>query len=195
MNREEATMQTKQALASSLKNLMKTKPLSKITINEIASGCYTNRNTFYYHFDDIYGLLKWMLEQEAIEVVKKYDLLSDYEDAITFVIGYVESNSHILNCAYDSMGREEMKRFFFNDFISLVSGIVEECEQRDALSVHPGFKKFLCNFITEAIAGMLVNSFREGIPMDKKEIVDSIQIILDSLPDILTRASQDKGGH
>lgn len=27
--------------------------------------------TFYYHFEDIYALLKWMLEAEAIEVVKK----------------------------------------------------------------------------------------------------------------------------
>lgn len=90
---------------------MKKKPLGKITVSEIITDCNVNRKTFYYHFEDIYDLLKWMLEQEAIEVVKNFDFLIDYEDAIKFVIKYVKENSHILNCAYDSMGRDELKRF------------------------------------------------------------------------------------
>lgn len=69
-----------------------------------------------------------MLEQEAIEVVKNFDLLIDYEDAIHFIIQYVQENAHILNCAYDSMGRDELKRFFYNDFIFLVCNVINNCE-------------------------------------------------------------------
>lgn len=32
--------------------------------------CGLNRNSFYYRFEDIYALFKWMLGQEAVEVVK-----------------------------------------------------------------------------------------------------------------------------
>ena len=46
---------------------MNKKPLSRITINEIVQDCGLNRNSFYYHFEDIYALFKWMLEQEAID--------------------------------------------------------------------------------------------------------------------------------
>ena len=81
-------------------------------MSEIIADCNVNRKTFYYHFEDIYDLLKWTLEQEAIDVVKNFDLLIDYEDAIRFVVEYVNKNAHILNCAYDSMGRDELKRFF-----------------------------------------------------------------------------------
>ena len=89
MKHEEITMQTKKEFAASLKKLMEKKPLSKITVSEIAQDCDVNRKTFYYHFEDIYDLLQWMLEQEAVEVVKQFDLMVDYEEAITFVLDYV----------------------------------------------------------------------------------------------------------
>ena len=41
---------------------MEKKPLSKITVSEIIADCNVNRRTFYYHFDDIYALLKWVLD-------------------------------------------------------------------------------------------------------------------------------------
>lgn len=112
MKHEVTSLNTKKTLAESLKKAMRTKPLSKITVSEIIKDCGVNRKTFYYHFEDIYALLKWMLEQEAIEVVKNFDLLVNPEEALAFVIDYVDANKHIINCAYDSMGRDEMKRFF-----------------------------------------------------------------------------------
>ena len=133
MKHKEATLQTKTALASSLKKFMKKKPLGKITVSEIIADCNVNRKTFYYHFEDIYALLKWMLEQEAIEVVKNFDFLIDYEDAINFVIKYVKENFHILNCAYDSMGRDELKRFFYNDFSSVVHNVINDIEEKNNL--------------------------------------------------------------
>ena len=48
----------KKTLAVSLKRFMEKKPLSKITVSEIIADCGVNRKTFYYHFEDIYALLK-----------------------------------------------------------------------------------------------------------------------------------------
>lgn len=115
MKHEITTYNTKKAMADSLKKFMRVKPLSKITVSEIIADCGMNRKTFYYHFKDIYALLKWILEQEAIEVVKRFDLLSVPEEVIAFIIDYVNANKHILSCAYDSIGREEMKQFFYAD--------------------------------------------------------------------------------
>ena len=47
---------TKRALEASLKNMLMKKPLSKITINDIAEDCGVSRMTVYYHFKDIYDL-------------------------------------------------------------------------------------------------------------------------------------------
>ncbi len=130
MTHEETSLRTRRLLCNSLKELMKHKSFSKITVSELIRDCNINRKTFYYHFEDIYALLKWMLEQEAIEVVAQFDLLIDYRDAFDFVIEYVKSNSYFLNCIYDSVGRDELKRFFYQDFIGLVEKMIRNTEKK-----------------------------------------------------------------
>ena len=65
---------TKIALANSLKYLLKSKPLSKITINEITTNINVNRNTFYYHFEDINKLVEWIIENISKEIIIKIDI-------------------------------------------------------------------------------------------------------------------------
>lgn len=62
MKHSDISLHTKRALADALKRAMKQKPFQKITVSELVRACDVNRKTFYYHFDDIYMLLKWMFE-------------------------------------------------------------------------------------------------------------------------------------
>ena len=66
---------TEKALAASLKKLLEKKTLNKITVRDITDDCGVNRQTFYYHFHDVYDLVEWIFTQEA----QKY--LSDGIDA------------------------------------------------------------------------------------------------------------------
>ena len=50
---------TKRALASALKELLEHKPLNKITIADITEQCGVNRQTFYYHFENLMDVLEW----------------------------------------------------------------------------------------------------------------------------------------
>lgn len=189
MKHEESTLKTKKALAASLKKYMGKKPLKKVTVSEIITDCDVNRKTFYYHFEDIYDLLKWMLELEAVEVVKQFDLLVDYKDAILFVIDYVEANAHILNCAYDSMGRDEMKRFFCNDFYEIIRRIIDDVEKSMNLSVPEDFKQFLCTLYMEALAGMLINWFKNNGGNDREKALNYLSLVFhSSLPETLKKA-------
>ena len=141
MKHEEASLQTRKALSAALKAQMEHKPLRKITVNDLIGMCDLNRKTFYYHFTDIYDLLKWTLEQEAVEVVKQFDLLTNYHDALLFVMNYVEENAHILSCAYDSMGRDELKRFFCSDFYELADGMIDRCCANCGVTIPPDYHR------------------------------------------------------
>ena len=191
VKREEISIKTKSTLADSLKKLMNKKPLSKITINEIITEANVNRKTFYYHFSDIYNLVRWIIEQEAFNVVKHFDITNDYEETLDFVINYVKENEYLLNCAYDTIGKDQLKRFFYNDFLSLVEDIINKTEKQYALDVNKETKEFLCSFFTEAIAGTLVDAFQKRKNPDKSQITKNIKILIDSLPDILKRATKN----
>lgn len=193
MTHEETSLQTKLTLCNSLKKIMKQKPFSKITVSELIKDCNLNRKTFYYHFEDIYGLLKWMLEQETFEIVKQFDLLVDYEDVFNFVIDYVEKNAYFLNCIYDSVGRDELKRFLYQDFIGVINTLVLDTEKKLELEVEDSFRDFVCNFYTEAIAGMLINLFQNLEKYNQDQVLEYLTIILKtSLPAVLAAKKELK---
>ncbi|MGN0395582.1 MAG: TetR/AcrR family transcriptional regulator C-terminal domain-containing protein [Coprococcus sp.] len=174
MKHEITSSNTKKALAESLKKIMKEKSFSKITVSEIIADCGVNRKTFYYHFEDIYALLKWVLEKEAIEVVKHFDLIVDYEEAILFIMDYIEENDYIISCAYDSIGRDEMKRFFFADFNELVLSIIESAEKEFDRYLDQEYKTFLCKFYVEALAGILIDWIKNRNERNRKQVPEYI---------------------
>lgn len=190
MTHEETSLQTRKSLSIALKRQMELKPLRKITVNDIISDCGLNRKTFYYHFEDIYSLLKWTLEQDAFEVVRQFDLMVDAKDALRFVMDYVESNSHLLNCAYDSMGRDEMKRFFCDDFTQITRNLIDQTEKENNLNISENFKRFLCDFYTHTLAGTLVDWFHTShAPKENQDMMKNLTFMLRvSLPEALKKA-------
>lgn len=172
MKHEEMSLQTKRALSDEVKQAMKKKPFQKITVSELIQACGVNRKTFYYHFEDIYALLKWTFEQEAIEVVKHFDLLVDHEEAIRFVMDYVEENDYILNCVCDSIGRDELKRFFCADFTEIVISIIEQAEALEGKKLDDGYRNFLSNFYVDAVAGVLVDWIKDRANRNRKVVID-----------------------
>ena len=189
MTHEETSLRTKHALSASLKKLMNQKPFSKITISELIKDCNINRKTFYYHFEDIYGLLKWVLEQETFEVLKQFDLLVDYQDVFEFVINYVEQNSFFLNCIYDSIGRDEMKRFFYHDFVGVVGRIISEAEKQMHTTISDEYRLFLIELYTEGIAGMLINIFQNPKHYKKDRLIEYLSVIINtSIPAAISTA-------
>ena len=165
-------------LAEALKKAMRQKPFSKITVSEIISDCEINRKTFYYHFADIYALLKWMFEEDAIEIVKHFDWLSDYEQAIRFVMDYVEQNNYLLSCAYHSISREEMKRFFYTDFVGIVQTVIGAAEEKYDTKLDADFKNYFARFYTEALAGMLINWVVDKEKDDKEKTIEYLCTII-----------------
>ena len=188
MKHEITSMNTKKALSASLKKFMEHKKLSKISVSEIITDCGVNRKTFYYHFKDIYDLLKWTLEQETVEVLKNFDLLLNPEEAIIFVIDYVDKNNHIINCAYDSMGREEIKRFFHADFYGMILSLIERLEEGKNIILDADFKKYMTEFYTEALAGVLIDYFQHKEDIKRDELIKHTLFILkESIPHIIDK--------
>ncbi len=180
MTNEEISMNTKKALANTLKELMRHKSFQKITVSELIRECNVNRKTFYYHFEDIYALLKWTIEQETVQTIKQYGLFDDYSALISFVYDYAKNNSFLLNCAYDSLGREVLKQFFQKDFHDITYRIIRNEEAKYDLNISDGFRTFLCNLYTEGIAGMLINVFQNPEQYKKEELIRYFSIALGS---------------
>ena len=89
---------TKKALADALKKMMAVKPIDKITVNDLVETCGVSRQTFYYHFNDVYDLLEWVFEEDANanlprEVVYdnwKHAVFDSYEPVFKLVTDFID---------------------------------------------------------------------------------------------------------
>ena len=66
---------TKLAIVDTFWQLLEEKPYQKITVQDIVDRCRVNRNTFYYHFQDIPSLAEWSVETWADAVIKNRGVL------------------------------------------------------------------------------------------------------------------------
>ena len=71
---------TKRALAAAIKDLMKEKPLVKISIADIVERCQMNRQSFYYHFRDKYDLVNWIFYTELITELQSRPNADEWEE-------------------------------------------------------------------------------------------------------------------
>lgn len=57
---------TRKLIQKSFMKIAKTKPVDKITVREIVEDCQINRNSFYYHFEDLPALIESILEEQML---------------------------------------------------------------------------------------------------------------------------------
>lgn len=55
---------TKVRIAEAVKQMMQTRPVCKITVQSVMERTQMKRQSFYYHFQDIYSVLEWIVETE-----------------------------------------------------------------------------------------------------------------------------------
>ena len=121
-----ASDQTKYALAAALKELMEQKPIDRITIHDLTERCGIRRQTFYYHFEDVYDLLRWMFQEEAVALLKQHEGMLLWQEGLLQLFRYIEDNRAVCLCALRSVGREHLKRFFEADIHVIIHRAVEQ---------------------------------------------------------------------
>lgn len=167
---------TKRALAASLKNMLKEKPLDKITIVDIVEDCEVNRQTFYYHFQDIYDLIEWIYLSEAMKAIKDKKTYATWQDGFFQIFEYVEQNKQFVLSTYHSVSREHLESFLYQETYRLLRDVVEE--QAAGLSVREDNKAFIANFYKYGFVGLVLEWIGNGMKEDPLKIIERLDIVI-----------------
>lgn len=170
---------TKLQLAQALREKMQTKPLQKITIQEIANACNLNRQTFYYHFHDIYELLRWMLEEEAQNILKGRLTSDTWTDVLRRLVQFLEENAQVCRSALEALQYDTIHRFLRLDIEPIVKELVDEVAA--GMQVEERFLQFLTHFYTISIAAQLLDWMEGGqkeLQITGEELVQMLDITI-----------------
>ena len=55
---------TKGRIAEAVEQMLQTRPVCKITVQRVMEQAQMKRQSFYYHYQDIYSVLEWIVETQ-----------------------------------------------------------------------------------------------------------------------------------
>lgn len=179
---------TKRALADALKQMMQIKPIAKITVKDLVEICGVNRQTFYYHFNDVYNLLEWVFEEDANRVLPVDATLENWKQDVVLFFTYLYDNSSFALNVYHSDSRLYMLKY--------LKSRVERCIRSFADIVSEGMNidkqdyDFVIEFYSNGVIGLIAQWMDQDMQTPKIITQERLlKMLEDSVENMLKRFS------
>lgn len=151
---------TKFAILRVFGDLAASRPVDKITVKDITDQCGISRNTFYYHYQDIYQVLKAYVQYSAEHVI---ELMAEDEGGSGRAglkgIRYLEANRELLCNLYRSAANEEVRTCLQSASQVIFDRLIESVSQ--GMEVQPEDKRILSSVCQYTVRGIMTSWMEE----------------------------------
>lgn len=170
---------TKFAILKVFGDLAASRPVDKITVKDITDQCGISRNTFYYHYQDIYQVLKAYVQYSAEHVIELM-VEDEGEDGKAGLkeIRYLEANRELLCNLYRSAANEEVRNCLQSASQIIFDRLIESVSQ--GMEVQAEDKKILSAVCQYTVWGIMT-SWMEEDGMLNGETLEQVLVRLDYL--------------
>lgn len=170
---------TKFAILKVFGDLAASRPVDKITVKDITDQCGISRNTFYYHYQDIYQVLKAYVQYSAEHVIELM-VEDEGEDGKAGLkeIRYLEANREFLCNLYRSAANEEVRNCLQSASQIIFDRLIESVSQ--GMEVQAEDKKILSAVCQYTVRGIMT-SWMEEDGMLNGETLEQVLVRLDYL--------------
>ena len=183
---------TKEAIAQAFESLLEKRSIDKITVKDIVTECGVNRQTFYYHFEDIYDQVRWMYQQDALALLEEQEGVLVWQDSLLRLFHYLEENRAVCLCTLDSISHEQLRRFCYADIYDFFHHIIDALEKD--IGSDEKYKNFLTHFYVTALAGIVEGWLRGRLTESPEELVKLVEVVVrDQYAGARLRMEKEKG--
>lgn len=151
--------------------------MNKITIKDIVDDCGVNRQTFYYHFQDVYDLVDWIFHHDFERLLKDYSDYTNWHQGCRRILDYMQENRSLVLNVYHAVNRVQLEDHLKSWLKPILSSIVNEVAQSMEISQENR------EFVTDVYVLMMVGFFMEwmeyDMPKDKLGKLDKLFYCMD----------------
>ncbi len=158
---------TKQAIKASFMKLLNEFPLNKISVRSIVEDCGINRNSFYYHFQDIPDLIAEIIKDETDALVEKYPTIGSLDECVNLAFQFALQNKKAVLHIYNSVNRDIYERYTMQLCEYVVSKYIDTLFKEDDLDEYEK-KTAICFFKCE-LFGLTFEWIEKGMRDDAIE--------------------------
>lgn len=123
MQTELQETRTKIALGAAMQELLWEKPLEQIRVRELADRCGIRRQSFYYHFNDVYELLDWSISREREHLLRRQEEFVTWQQVYLDLQQYMAENRAYYQTILRIRGRERLRELLAPVFQNVMDGL------------------------------------------------------------------------
>ena len=116
---------TRRAIKETFLKQLNQRPLSQITVKDIVEDCGINRNSFYYHFEDLPALVDEIVKEQVQALIQNHPTISSVEECFDAVIELVMENRRAVYHIYNSLSRDVFERYLMEVCHYVVATYIE----------------------------------------------------------------------
>lgn len=136
------------------------------------------RQTFYYHFRDIYDLIEWGLVQGIERYAgQNFTADRDWQEQIRLLFHFFYLRRAIILHGYDATNRMQYERIVVKQLSKMVREQVETYPQ--AAQVPEEKKEFISKVYARGFAGLFLEWVEEGMPDERHIRLDDYFTVID----------------
>lgn len=146
-------LNTKYAIQASFRDLLQKKSLDKITVRDIVEDCGLTRNTFYYHYEDIYDLFDDYLDTQMQRILESLPKDGSWEDALEQLLVSIFDTPRTGRHIFFSKKRDTLRQYLNKLIASVLERYV--MENQEGLHVSADDRRLICDTCSFALYGLL----------------------------------------
>lgn len=152
-----ALQYTKNRIYECALKMAESRPINKITVREIVEKCEITRNTFYYHFHDLYDVYVSFVDSKINELIKnsETDPTAVFFDFIELAVSYRKVWVNL----YKSIGSDRLSAFVIEKIKQFI--VMSISKKYDLESISALDLEIICNFYGEAVFGILLHWIKD----------------------------------
>ena len=144
---------TKEHIVTKTIELAEKKPLTKITVKEIAQESGVTRNAFYYYFHDIFDVFTYYIDSHIQELIDR-PYGGNVEGIFFDLIEMLLRHKRLWQNLYKTLGHEELERITASKLEELIKLAVNRIEPNFSI---PGLDlEIICTFYRKALFGIFI---------------------------------------
>ncbi len=166
---------TKMNLGIALKKLLKEKPLEKIRIHDLTKLAGINRQSFYYHYADIYALVGDVIRTAIFETVGEHCTMDTWEEGMLAMYQRTLEEKEFVVAVYNAIPKERIQLFLEDVLTTYMIYALKDTAGGQLLSEED--RDIFIRFITYGFTGTYLQWIQTGMRADPSIIISRVSVL------------------
>ncbi len=184
---------TKRAIKESFWKLLNEQPLTQISVRKIVEECGINRNSFYYHFQDIPSLIEEIVMDASNALIQQHPSITSIDEGVEAAFRFTLDNKKAILHICNSVNRNIYEQYLMRICEYVVTTYFDTVFEKDIVS--KSNRDIMILFMKCELFGLSIDWINTGMQDDAIEKLKRLLLLCNGLSSEMIKRCKENSEH